>query len=73
MHGQKTLSMFHYENLPPSMPQNELENILQHFYILFAASNKEKASQIPGNLPYKALKAVLDRSERGLKKRLCNI
>ena len=26
---QKTLSMFHYENLPPSMPQNELENILQ--------------------------------------------
>lgn len=28
---QKTLSMFHYENLPPSMPQNELENILQRF------------------------------------------
>lgn len=28
---QKTLSMFHYENLPPSIPQNELENILQRF------------------------------------------
>lgn len=28
---QKTLSMFHYENLPLSMPQNELENILQRF------------------------------------------
>lgn len=28
---QKTLSMFYYTNLPPSMPQNELENILQRF------------------------------------------
>lgn len=28
---QKTLSMFHYGNLPPTMPQNELENILQRF------------------------------------------
>lgn len=37
---QKTLSMFHYTNLPPTMPQNELENILQRFgYAIIAEVN----------------------------------
>ena len=40
---QKTLSMFHYENLPPSMPQNELENILQRFGFAIVA-------EVNGNL-----------------------
>ena len=40
---QKTLSMFHYENLPPSIPQNELENILQRFGFAIVA-------EVNGNL-----------------------
>lgn len=40
---QKTLSMFHYENLPPTMPQNELENILQRFGFAIVA-------EVNGNL-----------------------
>ena len=40
---QKTLSMFHYTNLPPTIPQNELENILQRFGFAIIA-------EVDGNL-----------------------
>ena len=47
---QKTLSMFHYENLPPSMPQNELENILQRFGFAIIAEVDGKLYALRGGL-----------------------
>lgn len=47
---QKTLSMFHYENLPPSMPQNELENILQRFGFAIIADVGGKLYALRGGL-----------------------
>lgn len=47
---QKTLSMFHYENLPPSMPQNELENILQRFGFAVIAEVNGKLYALRGGL-----------------------